>query len=82
MVTTGVAAYYKNRTTEDLFQRERGPYTPYVATLQELARKHNGYLVPRHVVVDMNSILHTDYLEITLCVKLSLTTKVKNKGTF
>ena len=28
----------------------------------------------------MSSILHTDYLEITPCVKWSLTTKVKNNG--
>ena len=38
-------------------------------------------LVPSHVDVDMSSILHTDYLEITPCVKWSLTNEVKNNGT-
>ena len=80
MVATGVATYHENRTTEDLFRGERSLYTIY-GYIAGARTKRFVMLVPRHVVVDMSSILHTDYLEVTPCVKWSLTTKVKNKGT-
>ena len=55
---------------EDLFRGERSLYTIYC---------YIYILVPRRVV-HMSSILNTDYLEITPCVKWSLTTEVKING--
>ena len=63
MVATGVATYHENRTTEDLFRGERSLYTIYGYTAGARTKTF-VILIPRHVVVDMSSILHTDYLEI------------------
>lgn len=80
VVATGVATYYENRTTKDLFRRERSLHKIY-GYIAGARTKMFVNLVSRHVFVDISSIVHTDYLEVTPCVKWSLTTNVKNEGT-